>query len=142
MVRELKDSDAAILLLIYSTALGAEWTVWWSGGGRRGTAVPSHVPRPNHARRKKEVFFFGASPLNAQWSPDFGHKNGIIATGATFEKQREKPIGISRSFGKKKIASSRKKNSGENGGTHGSRSLFVESLVVSENVGKVAYKLS
>jgi hypothetical protein len=80
MVRELKDSDAAILLLIYSTALGAEWTVRWSGGGRRGTAVLSHVPRPNHAGRKKQSFFsfFGASPLNAQWSPDFDHENGII----------------------------------------------------------------
>ncbi len=78
-MRELKDSDAAILLLIYSTALGAEWTVWWSGGGRRGTAVPSHAPRPNHAGRKKTKFFFsGASPLNAQRSPDFGHENGII----------------------------------------------------------------
>jgi hypothetical protein len=30
------------------------------------------------------------------------------------------------------------KNSGENGGTHGARSLFVERLVVSENVGKGA----
>jgi hypothetical protein len=40
------------------------------------------------------------------------------------------------------FASSRKKNSGENGGTHGAQSLFVESLVVSENVGKVAYELS
>jgi hypothetical protein len=29
------------------------------------------------------------------------------------------------------------KNSGENGGTHGAQSLFVESLVVSENVSKL-----
>ena len=34
------------------------------------------------------------------------------------------------------------KNSGENGDTHGARSLFVKSFVVSENVSKVAYKLS
>ncbi len=34
------------------------------------------------------------------------------------------------------------KNSGENGDTHGARSLFVRSFVVSENVSKVAYELS
>ena len=34
------------------------------------------------------------------------------------------------------------KNSGENGDTHGTQSLFVRSFVVSENVRKVAYKLS
>ncbi len=38
------------------------------------------IPHPNHAGRKKRsfFFFFGASPLNAQRSPDFGHENGII----------------------------------------------------------------
>jgi hypothetical protein len=62
MVRELKDSDAVILLLIYSTAVRAEWTVRWSGGGRRGTAVPSHIPCPNHAGRKNKVFFLETAP--------------------------------------------------------------------------------
>jgi hypothetical protein len=39
------------------------------------------VPRPNHAGRKNKVFFFGANPLNAQRTPDFGHENGIIHPG-------------------------------------------------------------
>ncbi len=51
----------------------------WRRVDRRGTAVPSHVPRPNHAGRKKWSFFFlRASLLNAQRSPGFGHKKGII----------------------------------------------------------------
>jgi hypothetical protein len=51
-----KDSDAAILLLIYSTAFGAEWTV--SVVEWRREEVPSHVPHPSHAGRKKQSFFF------------------------------------------------------------------------------------
>ncbi len=37
------------------------------GGGRRGTAVPSHIPHPNHAGRKNDFFFFSgpaSSKLN------------------------------------------------------------------------------
>ncbi len=56
LVRELEDSDAAILLLIFSTALGAEWTVRWSGGGRRGTAVSSSPALIMQAEKTK--FFF------------------------------------------------------------------------------------
>ena len=44
----------------------------------RGTAVLSHVPCLNHAGRKKQSFFFGASLLNAQRSPDFGQWKRII----------------------------------------------------------------
>ncbi len=58
MVREPKDSDAAILLLIYSIALGAEWTVRWSGGGRRGTASHPTSPPPIAQAEKNEVIFF------------------------------------------------------------------------------------
>jgi hypothetical protein len=32
------------------------------GGGRRGTAVPFHVPPPNHAGRKNDFFFFRSLP--------------------------------------------------------------------------------
>ncbi len=46
------------------------------------TLVPSHVPRPNHAGRKKQFifYFFGASLLNAQRSPDFGQRKRIIGS--------------------------------------------------------------
>jgi hypothetical protein len=47
------------------------------GGGRRGTAVPSHIPHPNHAVRKND-FFFGTSLLKTQRSPGFGHEKWII----------------------------------------------------------------
>ena len=46
---------------------------------------------------------------------------------------------LAKRFGLSPVAA---KNSGENGDTHGARSLFVRSFVVSENVSKVAYELS
>ncbi len=51
------------------------------GGGRRGTAVPSHVPRPNHAGRKNIFFFSGASnsPLVLFWSRETD--NMYLCTG-------------------------------------------------------------
>jgi hypothetical protein len=71
-----KDSVTAILLLIYSTALGAEWTVRWSGG--EGLQSHPTSPAPIMQAEKNKVFFFGASLLNAQRSPDFGQRKGII----------------------------------------------------------------
>jgi hypothetical protein len=32
---------------------------------RRGTTVPSHVPRPNHAGRKKQSFFSFLEPASS-----------------------------------------------------------------------------
>ncbi len=39
--------------------------VRWSGGGRRGTAVPSHVPRPQSRRQKKTKIFFFSEPASS-----------------------------------------------------------------------------
>jgi hypothetical protein len=50
-----KDSDAAILLLIYSTVLGAEWTVRWSGG--KGLQSCPMSPAPITQAEKNEVIF-------------------------------------------------------------------------------------
>jgi hypothetical protein len=74
-----------IIDLLYSAWSWVDSAVEW----RRGTAVPSHVPRPNHAGRKKQSYFifFGASPLNAQWSPDVGHENGIILSHSHDQNQ-------------------------------------------------------
>jgi hypothetical protein len=48
-------NDAAILLLIYSTALGAEWTVRWSGG--EGLQSRPTSPAPITQAEKNKVFF-------------------------------------------------------------------------------------
>ncbi len=53
-----KNSDAVILLLIYTTALGAEWTVSaveWRREERDCSPVPH--PLPQSRRQKKRIFF-------------------------------------------------------------------------------------
>ena len=44
--------------LLYSARSWVDSAVEW----RRGTAVPFHVPRPNHSGRKKQSFFFQSQP--------------------------------------------------------------------------------
>jgi hypothetical protein len=51
--------------------LGAEWT----GEGLQSRPMS---PAPITQAEKNEVFFLRARLLNAQWSPGFGHENGII----------------------------------------------------------------
>jgi hypothetical protein len=50
--RELKDSDAEILLLIYSTALGAEWSGGVEEGGE-GLQFPRPPPQSRRQKKRK-----------------------------------------------------------------------------------------
>ncbi len=61
--------------VIVDTNVPWHWFIYCGGveegGGRRGTAVSSHVPRPNHAGRKNNFFsFFRSQPpqsLTVTW---------------------------------------------------------------------------
>jgi hypothetical protein len=59
-----ESSKTLTLRFIIDLFTAVEWRRE-EGGGRRGTAVPSHVPRPNHAGRKN-VFFFFSEPASSK----------------------------------------------------------------------------
>ncbi len=66
-----------------------EWTrgVRWSG--QELDCSPMAIPRPNHAGRKKKIFFFFLEPpLNAQRSPDCGPEKRIIVCAKNFKLQK------------------------------------------------------
>ncbi len=62
---------------------GDRWALRSVGGSKKLSCPLGSKLLPITQAEKNEVFFLRARLLNAQWSPGFGHKNGIISPHKT-----------------------------------------------------------